>query len=743
MAKTVDTLLIEIQAETKKLREGLDGVNKKLDQTKKKSKGVGDALKSVTGILATLGAGILIGNIVNTIRTFEDLEATLRAVTGSAQNAALSFDLIREFTKRTTFQIEEVAQAFITLKQAGVVPTAGVLEDFGNFAAGMGKSITQLAQAAFNATTGEMEMLKQFGVIARQEGDTITVTFDGVTKTIERNGEAVIEFLRSIGAEKFPTAIAERADTLSGAISNLQDAISEFFVAIGEAGFGKALTDFSRQLSIAFNNAGNLAEAIGETLTMAFKIVTEPIMLVINNLKIFISLLVGASVATIISNIQGLVTIFVSLGTAIKNTTIFASAFSAITGNLKGIVAGLSAAALTYTALNAATEDTAESTDDLAEKSKKVEENVTVTLDPIKRLTGSVKELNKAFQQFKKPDLGIEEIVKQAGGINNVFDTLENDIRKFQNQQVLDLEKSIFGSGGAGMLRGTPEYIEMLGLTPVKFAEFREKFFDTVFGMTEEEFRNRMKLELAPEGAQVLVGALTEVTDQTDELNKSFEGKSAEFFQDQLKGLSGFLQQEFGLSVEEASQKLADFYDKAEEGDSAFLPLANAVAQASQTFTDEFLDALKQGESGLEAFKDFSDNIVNQIVNIFLQLAVVNKILMGIFGPTGFNVTGFELPTLAGGGAIQKGQPTVVGERGPEIFVPHTGGKILNNMNSNNAMGGSTVVVNQSVNFATGVQATVRNEVLQLMPQIADATKAAVAEQSARGGRYRGVLSGA
>ena len=151
MAQTVDTLLIEIQAETRKLRQGLDGVNKKLDQTKNKSKGVGDALKTAAGILATLGAGVVVGNIVNTIRTFEDLEATLRAVTGSAQNAALSFDLIREFTKRTTFQIEEVAQAFITLKQAGVVPTAGVLEDFGNFAAGMGKSITQLAQAAFNA----------------------------------------------------------------------------------------------------------------------------------------------------------------------------------------------------------------------------------------------------------------------------------------------------------------------------------------------------------------------------------------------------------------------------------------------------------------------------------------------------------------------------------------------------------------------------------------------------------------
>lgn len=738
MAQTVDTLLIEIQAETRKLRQGLDGVNKKLDQTKNKSKGVGDALKTAAGILATLGAGVVVGNIVNTIRTFEDLEATLRAVTGSAQNAALSFDLIREFTKRTTFQIEEVAQAFITLKQAGVVPTAGVLEDFGNFAAGMGKSITQLAQAAFNATTGEMEMLKQFGVIARQQGDTITVTFDGVTQTIERSGEAVIEFLRSIGRESFPTAIAERANTLSGAVSNLQDAISEFFVAIGDAGFGKALTDFSRRLSEAFNNAGQLAEAIGKTLTMAFKVITEPIMLVIENLRIFISLLVGASVATIVSNLQGLVAIFVSLGKAIRNTTIFASAFTAITGNLKGVIAGLGAATITYIALDKATSDSAEATDELANKSKKVEENVKVTIDPIKKLTGSVKDLNKAFESIKAPELTVADIVANAGGLDAVFKTLEKDYAKFFEQRFSEIPRQEI----AGPVLEEGALLERV--PQVDFDHFREEFFKKVFGMSEEQFNKRMQIEILPTSGRTLFDALTAITDETAILNKEFESKSPEFFKAQLQDMEQLLSDEFGLSVDDAAAKLSEFYDRAEEGDSKFLPLANAVAQASQTFTDEFLDALKQGESGLEAFKDFSDNIVNQIVNIFLQLAVVNKILMGIFGPTGFNVKGFELPTFASGGTMQKGQPALVGETGPEIFIPNTGGRMLNSMNTKNAMGGgSTVVVNQSVNFATGVQATVRNEVLQLMPQIADVTKAAVAEQAARGGRYRGALSNA
>ena len=42
----------------------------------------------------------------------------------------------------------------------------------------MGKDITQLAQATFNATTGEMEMLKQFGIKAKLMGDQIEVSFE-------------------------------------------------------------------------------------------------------------------------------------------------------------------------------------------------------------------------------------------------------------------------------------------------------------------------------------------------------------------------------------------------------------------------------------------------------------------------------------------------------------------------------------------------------------------------------------
>ena len=84
----------------------------------------------------------------------------------------------------------------------------------------------------------------------------------------------------------------------------------------------------------------------------------------------------------------------------------------------------------------------------------------------------------------------------------------------------------------------------------------------------------------------------------------------------------------------------------------------------------------------------------------------------------------------------------MVGERGPEIFVPNTGGTIMNNMNSKNAMGGQPIIVNQSVNFATGVVPTVRAEVQKMLPQISDVTKGAVLEAAVRGGSFRKGLQG-
>jgi uncharacterized phage protein gp47/JayE len=76
----------------------------------------------------------------------------------------------------------------------------------------------------------------------------------------------------------------------------------------------------------------------------------------------------------------------------------------------------------------------------------------------------------------------------------------------------------------------------------------------------------------------------------------------------------------------------------------------------------------------------------------------------------------------------------LVGENGPEMFVPRTAGTIV----PNTSIGGPTV--NQTINVTTGVQQTVRAEILSLMPQISNAAKAAVADAKLRGGSYSAAL---
>ena len=92
---------------------------------------------------------------------------------------------------------------------------------------------------------------------------------------------------------------------------------------------------------------------------------------------------------------------------------------------------------------------------------------------------------------------------------------------------------------------------------------------------------------------------------------------------------------------------------------------------------------------------------------------------------------------MAGGGTVQQGSPTLVGERGPELFVPNSAGSIKNNSDTKSAMGGGGgVSIVQNLNFAVGVTNTVRAEVMNMLPSIQQSTIQAVADAKQRGGKF-------
>ena len=96
---------------------------------------------------------------------------------------------------------------------------------------------------------------------------------------------------------------------------------------------------------------------------------------------------------------------------------------------------------------------------------------------------------------------------------------------------------------------------------------------------------------------------------------------------------------------------------------------------------------------------------------------------------------GIEASDFSGramGGPVTGGRPYIVGERGPELMVPSGNGTVV----PNNQLGGGGVTVVQHINVTTGVQQTVRAEIANLLPQISNAAKSAVADARMRGGSF-------
>jgi len=167
--------------------------------------------------------------------------------------------------------------------------------------------------------------------------------------------------------------------------------------------------------------------------------------------------------------------------------------------------------------------------------------------------------------------------------------------------------------------------------------------------------------------------------------------------------------------------------------------ITNFTRGAMNTFTQAFTDAVTGAKSFADAVKDMARSVINSLIKMLVQYYITKPLFDAITGFIGGVGGGGSAPAgRAVGGPVSAGRPYIVGENGPELFVPSGGGQVV----PNGRMGGGATV-NQTINISTGVAQTVRAEVLNLMPQIAESAKAAVADSRMRGGGYSKALMGA
>ena len=194
-------------------------------------------LTSGFGKLASAAAGLAsisaaMNKLVSTARQFDQLNAGLLTMTGSSENAAIAFAELEKFAAKTPYTLDQSVQGFTKLVALGLNPSQRAMESYGNTAAAMGKDLSQMIEAVADAATGEFERLKEFGIKAKQQGDKVSFTFQGVTTTVGKNAAEIEGYLQSLGENQFAGAMANRMNTLDGALSNLQDSWDGLFRSI-------------------------------------------------------------------------------------------------------------------------------------------------------------------------------------------------------------------------------------------------------------------------------------------------------------------------------------------------------------------------------------------------------------------------------------------------------------------------------------------------------------------------------
>lgn len=253
-------------AETEKVKASLSGVGTAAQTTGSRADALSASLwKLAAPLAAVAGSLAMLPQLVSVQREFDKINTSLVTVTGSVGAAEAAFDGLSAFASRTPFSLQEVSNAFIKLRALGLEPTERALTSYGNTASAMGKSLNQMIEAVADASTGEMERLKEFGIKAKQEGDRVSFTFRGVTTTIGNSAAEIQRYLMGLGEVEFAGAMERQAATLDGAISNLGDSWSQLMLTISRQGPGDLMHDTVRTVSGSLSDLTAIIREMGRS----------------------------------------------------------------------------------------------------------------------------------------------------------------------------------------------------------------------------------------------------------------------------------------------------------------------------------------------------------------------------------------------------------------------------------------------------------------------------------------------
>ena len=270
---TVASILIKIGANSSELRKELANTKKELETNLGSAAMTAShvAVAGIAGIAASLGAlGV---KAVQAAGSFQQTQAAMTNMLGSAERAQSLLSDLQSFAAKTPFEFNDVAAATQKFLAFGftaeqVIPT---LTAVGDAAAGVGlgkegvdRVTLALGQMAAKAKVQSDEMLQlteagipAWQMLADKIGVSVPQAMDMVSKGAV-DAQTGLQALVGGMEEKFGGMMEQQSSTITGTWSNMMDGLSQTAIAVGQqisdafdlpdifSSLGDSLQDFAK-----------------------------------------------------------------------------------------------------------------------------------------------------------------------------------------------------------------------------------------------------------------------------------------------------------------------------------------------------------------------------------------------------------------------------------------------------------------------------------------------------------------
>lgn len=311
-----------------------------------------------------------------------------------------------------------------------------------------------------------------------------------------------------------------------------------------------------------------------------------------------------------------------------------------------------------------------------AKQRQKAEQNT----DSVKTAQ-NLRTLSASIEQYQRG--ATDGILAQQGFNREQINAADNV--KFYNDRVKQLKDTLL-SQLAPLLNLTTNFEDLnikLDKGAKKVKEFREEMqalkdlgtIDPAKGFIIKELNIRgIKIPSVPEPE------IKKISDQLQKAVDEFTKNNPILLRAKLESEKGDQRRKsffsaLGLEDPEAEDPLSN----AQKG---VINLANSVRGVLTPAFNDFFTAIRKGVNPIKAFFEAIGQAILDTIQKFIQAAIVAAIFNAILGGNspGFGslfkqFAGFR----AAGGPVSAGKSYVVGENGPELFTPNTGGRIIPN----------------------------------------------------------------